>query len=167
MNKLLKQNVIKIKGILTNIQFKGMNAILKRSFEQLQNDGTRTKFIFDTDTLLKDMQLDYKMGKKSKIEMIYKPLDELSVKKFVLGTEKKIDQIIFMQEFEITDETVTIIFSNYIREKLKIMNNTLIIDDFIISKSFKSAYAERLYKQIQMWKDKEELIVKRTPKLSR
>ena len=98
MNKLLEQgknelvihqDVARMRGTLTSIQSRGMNAILKRSFEQLKNDGIRTKFIFDTDTLLRDMQINYKMGKKSKIEMIYKPLDELSVKKFVWGTEKK------------------------------------------------------------------------------
>ena len=156
---VIHQDVARMRGTLTSIQSKGMNSILKRSFEQLQNNRTRTKFVFDTDTLLEDMQLDYKMGKKSKIETIYKPLDELSNKKFIWGTDKKINQAVFMQEFEITDETVTIVFSNYIRNKLEVINNALIINDFVTLQSFKSVYAERLYKQIQMWKDKGELIL--------
>jgi plasmid replication initiation protein len=156
---VIHQDVARMRGNLTITQSKGMYSILKRSFEQLQNDRDKTKFVISTDELLHDMSLDYKkgMGKNSKVKMIDKPLSELMVKTFVWGTKDNINKAIFMQEFSITNEKVTLVFSNYIRDRLEVMANALIINDFMTLQSFKSLYAHRLYQHIMSWKDKGEL----------
>jgi plasmid replication initiation protein len=154
---VIHQDVARMRGNLTITQSKGMYSILKRSFEQLQNNRDKTKFVISTDELLNDMGLEYNRGKNTKINFIRKPLRELMVKTFFWGTKDCISEAVFMQEFKITNEEVTLVFSNYIRDRLEVMANALIINDFMTLQSFKSLYAHRLYQHIMSWKDKGEL----------
>ena len=156
---VIHQDVARMRGTITSIQSKGMNAILKRSFEQLQKDKNRTIFTIKTDDLISDMQLNYHDSKNKKIKRLDEELTKLMTKIFVWGTKDNIKKAVFIQQIEIKQDETKIKFSDYTKERLEIINNALIINDFVTLQSFKSVYAERLYKQIQMWKDKGELIL--------
>jgi len=156
---VIHQDVGRLRGTLTNIQRRGMNSLLKRAYDQFLQNKQKKEFSISTDQLLKDMHISYTMGKHSKIKLVHDPLKDLMKKSFVWGTAKQLREAVFIQEISISDEEVTFIFSDYIREKLAIISNALIVKNFTLLQSFKSNYAGQLYKHIESWKDREEMIL--------
>jgi plasmid replication initiation protein len=103
------------------------------------------------------MQLNYHDSRNKKVKRLDEELTKLMTKIFVWGTENNIKKAVFIQQIEIGLYETKIKFSDYTREKLEVIRNALIINDFTTLQSFRSVYAERLYKQIQSWKDNGEL----------
>ena len=79
------------------------------------------------------------------------------VKIFEWGSIDNINKCVFMQQIQITNQEVTFIFSDYIREHIKPISNALIIKDFELIQSFRSEYARQLYKHLMMWDEKQTL----------
>jgi plasmid replication initiation protein len=80
---------------------------------------------------------------------------------FGFGMDNEIKRSVFIQFFEITDNKIIYIFSNYVQEFLNPINQALIINNFPLLMSFRSEYARHLYKHILSWiKMKNELTIK-------
>jgi plasmid replication initiation protein len=157
---IVNRNLGKVIGNLSSLQHRGMNAILKRSWDIMYKDDSIKYFKIPIDTLLKDMQLDYNRGRNEKIKDLKSSLMSLTDIKFNWGDKKDVNVSVFIQQFYTEDDNAVILYGDYVRKKLGEITNFLVVDDFVTLQSFKSVYAQRLFKHLQSWKRFKTLTLK-------
>jgi plasmid replication initiation protein len=152
---IVEHNIARLRGKLTTIQSRSMLSIFKTAYDQILENPKTKVFKMPTGILLNNLGLENDTrGTKSILKDVSSHLDKLMTKIFQWGTQDNISKAVFMQEIELTKETVTFKFSDYIREHIKPLTKALIIKNFDLMLSFKSEYSRQLYKHLMLWDSK-------------